>query len=141
MILVVVGAGVYLCVGLFSTDPPKAIITAEGKKVEAAQGSYCWGGALRYSCVDMISPPELINFEKLKPVAVSPKSKVKIEFEKEPDDSSLTVNRWVGNVDAESVSVNGNTFIVPEEKGVYVYAVSASWEKGSSGYAFTIEVR
>lgn len=141
MIFVVVGAAIYLCIGLFSNNPPKPIITAQGKKIESAQGSYCWGGALRYSCVDMISPPELINFEKLKPVAVSPESQVKIEFKKEPIEKSLTVKRWVSNEEAESVSMSGNVLIAPEEKGVYVYDVSASWERGSAGYAFVIEVR
>ena len=37
--------------------------------------------------------------------------------------------------------LNENVLLVPKEKGVYIYSVSANWEKGSSSYVFVIEVK
>lgn len=41
----------------------------------------------------------------------------------------------------ESVPISDNIVLLPKEKGIYVYNVYARWDKGSSSYAFIIEVR
>lgn len=41
----------------------------------------------------------------------------------------------------ENVLLNNNVLFMPKEKGVYIYSVSAQWEKGSSSYNFVIEVK
>lgn len=141
IVLVLLGVGIYFIFGLINTNLPEPTITVEGKKVEVAQGSYCWNGLINSGCVDMISPPGIIEHQGLKSVVVSPASELKIEFEKEPSANTLGVNRWLNDNEVEDVSLNNNVLIAPKEKGVYIYDVNASWEKGNSSYVFVIEVR
>jgi len=141
IVLVVLAVGVYYAIGLFNVKPPTPSITVEEKKVESVQGSYCWEALLRGVCADMISPPELIEFQELKPVVVSPQSRLKIEFKKEPKENTLIVNRWLTNGEIENVPISDNVVLLPNEKGIYVYDVSARWDNGSSSYAFVIEVK
>ncbi|MFC5602781.1 hypothetical protein [Sporosarcina koreensis] len=136
--VVVLIAGVYIVSNL---KPPKPNITIEDNTVEVAQGSYCWGGLISGQCVDMISPPELIKHHELKPVAVSPGAELKIEFNRKPLENTLVASIWFSNDEVEDAPLNDNVLVVPQEKGVYIYSVSARWEKGSSGYAFVIEVK
>ncbi|MCG7344479.1 hypothetical protein MHZ92_10060 [Sporosarcina sp. ACRSL] len=139
--LVAVGvlvAGIYFIVNL---TPPKPTITIEKKTVESAQGSYCWNGLMKQQCVDMITPPELIKHHELTPVAVSPGAELTIEFNRKPQENSLVTSIWFSNDEVENVPLHDNVVVVPREKGVYIYNVSAHWEKGSSSYAFVIEVK
>ncbi|MGP7817679.1 hypothetical protein [Niallia sp. 01092] len=141
LIIGVVSIGVYFIIGLSSTKPPSPIITVGDKKVEVAQGSYCWDGLFNSVCADTSSPPEIIKHQELKPVVVSPQSQLKIEFENKPKENTLGVNRWLTNEKTENVPLSDNVILLPKEKGVYLYDVSARWEKGSSSYAFVIEVQ
>ena len=139
--LVVLGVGIYFSIGLFTINPPEPTITIDGKKLEVARGSYCWNGLLKSICADTISPPMLIEHHDIKPVIVSPESELKIEFEKKPNANTLGVNRWFNDNEVEGVSLRNNVLIAPKEIGVYIYDVHARWKKGSSSYAFVIEVR
>jgi hypothetical protein len=141
LVLIALGIGGDFVTGLFSAKPPLPIITVGEKKVEVAQGSYCWNGLLNSVCADTSSPPELIKNQELKPVVVPPDSQLKIEFKDEPKENTLVVNRWLTNEKTENVPINDNVILLPKEKGVYVYDVSARWEKGDSSYVFVIEVR
>ncbi|MEH7346483.1 hypothetical protein V7122_21795 [Bacillus sp. JJ1532] len=141
VVLVVLGVGIYFVIGLFNNNPPSPTITFNEKKLEVARGSYCWDGLFNSICADTISPPRLIEHHEIKPVIVLPESELKIEFEKEPNVNTLGVNRWLNDNEVEDVSLNNNVLIAPKEKGVYIYDVHARWEKGSSSYAFVIEVR
>ncbi|WP_258000515.1 hypothetical protein [Bacillus sp. Marseille-P3661] len=127
--------------GSFSSKPPSPIITVAEKKVEVAQGSYCWNGLFNNVCADTISPSELIKFHGVKPTIVSPESKIKIKFKIEPNEHSLGVNKWLSDGNIESAPLDKNILTVPKEKGIYVYDVFARWEKGDSSYAFVIEVQ
>ncbi|KUO50272.1 MAG: hypothetical protein APF76_11210 [Desulfitibacter sp. BRH_c19] len=137
-VLVVLIIGVYF---IYTSEPPSPTITVGGKNIASAQGSYCWRGLLNGKCVDMVSPPEIIRESGLKPIIVSPEAQLKIEFRNKPKENSLGVNIWVSDQETEVVPLNGNVLIVPKEKGVYVYDIFAGWEKGSSSYAFVIEVQ
>lgn len=141
IVLVVLGVGIYFVIGLFNNNPPEPTITVDEKKLEVARGSYCWDGLFNSICADTISPPMLIEHHEIKPVIVSPESELKIEFEKEPNANTLGVNRWLNDNEVEGISLSNNVLIVPKEQGVYIYDVHASWKKGSSSYAFVIEVR
>lgn len=141
IVLVLLGVGIYFVIGLFNINPPEPTITVEGKKVEVVQGSYCWDGLFNSICADTSSPPELVKNQGLKPVAVSPESEIKIEFKKEPNENTLGVSNWISDNEIEEVSLSNNVLIAQKDKGVYVYDVHARWEKGSSGYAFVIEVQ
>lgn len=141
LIICMVSVGIIFIKEIFDNKPPKPLITVEGKTVEVAQGSYCWEGLLRSQCVDMISPPELINSKSLKPVSVSAGAEIKIEFNQEPNKNTMGVNRWSGNGEIVDEPLKDNVLIVPIEKGKYVYEVYAYWDKGSSSFAFVIEVK
>lgn len=141
IIFLVLALGIFLVIGLFNNNPPKPLITIESENVEVAQGSYCWRGVINSRCIDMTSPPDIIKRKELKPVVVSPKDRIKIEFKKEPKVGTLNVNRWISNEETKSVSLNEDFFIAPKENGVYVYDVSANWERGSASYAFVFEVK
>lgn len=141
LVLIVLAFGIYFVIGLFNAKPPSPIITVEEKKIEVAQGSYCWDGLYNSICVDTLSPPMLIDHHEIKPVIISPKSELKIEFKKEPNKNTLGVNRWLNDNEVKNISLSNNVLIAPKEKGVYVYDVHARWEKGDSSYAFVIEVR
>ncbi|WP_155594030.1 hypothetical protein [Lysinibacillus cavernae] len=139
-LLAVVGlvVGVYF---VFNLKPPKPTITIENNTVEVAQGSYCWGGLINGQCIDKISPPDIIKHQHLKPVVVSPRAELKIEFNREPQENTIGAYIWFSNDEMKKVLLNNNIFLVPKEKGVYIYSVSAHWKKGSSSYAFVIEVK
>ncbi len=136
--VVVLVGGIYFA---FNLKPPKPIITIENKTVEVAQGSYCWHGLINVQCVDKISPPDIIKHYELKPVVVSPGAELKIEFKRKPLENTLNASTWFSNNEIENAPLNENVLLVPKEKGVYIYSVSAYWEKGSSSYVFVIEVK
>lgn len=136
--VVVLVGGIYF---VYNLKPPKPIITIENKTVEVAQGPYCWRGPISAQCVDMISPPDIIKHHELKPVVVSPGAELKIKFNRKPQENTLVASLWFSNGETENAPLNDNVLVVPKEKGVYIYSVSARWEKGSSGYVFVIEVK
>ena len=88
-----------------------------------------------------MSPPELIKHHELKPVAVSPGAELNIKFNRKPQENTLTASIWFSDDEVESAPLHDNAVVVPREKGVYIYNVSAHWEKGSSSYVFVIEVK
>ncbi|MCY9550067.1 hypothetical protein [Lysinibacillus xylanilyticus] len=126
---------------VFNLKPPKPTITIEKNTVEVTQGSFCWNGLINVQCVDKISPPDLIKQQDLKPVVVSPGAELKIEFNRKPLENTLGASIWFNKNEMENVPLNDNALLVPKEKGVYIYSVSAHWKKGSSSYNFVIEVK
>lgn len=130
--------GIYFVI---SSKPPSPIITVEGKKVGVVQGTYCWEGLFNNECADTTSPPELIKHKGLKATIVSPESDIKIEFKTKPNKNSMGVNQWLQNGEPTNATLNGNVITAPKEEGVYVYDVFARWDKGSSSYAFIIQVQ
>ncbi|HBJ01589.1 hypothetical protein [Lysinibacillus sp. UBA5990] len=136
--VVVLVGGIYF---VFTLKPPKPTITIENNTVEVAQGSYCWDRLFNVQCVDKISPPDIIKNQKLKPVVVLPRAELKIEFNRKPLENTLSASIWFNKNEMENVLLNNNVLFMPKEKGVYIYSVSAQWEKGSSSYNFVIEVK
>ncbi|RHW41473.1 hypothetical protein D1B31_07020 [Neobacillus notoginsengisoli] len=133
--------GIYLILTLIPVGPPTLAVSAGNQHMTAARASFCWEGIIHSKCEDTISPPELVKHHNLKPIVVSPGEEVKIAFKKVPLKDSVGISRWVSDIDAERATLNGNIFTAPDEKGIYVYSIHGSWERGSSGYAFVIEVR
>ncbi|MFG3612901.1 hypothetical protein [Rummeliibacillus stabekisii] len=140
-LLILVIAGGFYVNSLLNSKPPLPIIRAGHENVAKVRGSYCWEGLISSECVDTIPPPELIKSENLTPVIASPSSKLKIVFKNEPKKNTISVSKWLTNNQVEDVELNKNTIVLPQEKGIYVYDVSANWEKGSASYAFAIEIR
>ena len=124
---------------LLTSGPPKPIVTVEGTKITLVQGSYCWKRIAGTGCVDKISPPEILDNNKIVPFSVSPQSKIKINFKKQPE--KVEVEKWMNNDESEKVIVEDNSISVPNEKGKYIYIISGRWDKGSSSYIFSIKVK
>ena len=53
----------------------------------------------------------------------------------------MGANKWITNEETENVKLYDHVLTAPKEKGVYVYDIYASWEKGSSSDVFVIEVQ
>lgn len=141
LLVIVIAVGLYFIVGVFDAKPPSPTISVDGKKIDVAQGSYCWDGLLNASCVDTISPPDLIAHDNIKPTIVSPESELNIEFTEQPSKNTLAVNQWLDNKEVVNVPINNHVLKTPKETGVYVYDVHAGWKQGDAAYAFVIEVR
>ncbi|WP_043931236.1 hypothetical protein [Bacillus sp. EB01] len=134
-------AALYGVLSIIPFGPPGLSVSAGEQSVSAARGSFCWEGYIREKCEDTPSPPELVKLHNLKPIVVSPGEEIKIAFKKIPIADTVGISRWVSDIGAEAASLNGNILTAPDEKGIYVYSMYGSWEKGSSGYAFVIEVK
>lgn len=65
---------------------------------------------------------------------------VYIAFKRKPVKGTLNASVWFNNEIVENVPLQNNVLVVPNEKGIYIYGISANWEKGSAGYVFSIEV-
>lgn len=139
LVLVAVVFGVTIIVN--SNNPPRPTITIENNELKVVQGSYCWEGIMSAECMDKISPAELIGSNNIKPVVVSPGAELTIDYEQKPKENTLYVSIWLNNEQTKEVQLHNNKLFVPTEKGIYIYGVSASWEKGSSSNVFVIEVR
>ena len=83
----------------------------------------------------------MISFENHKIVSAAPGTKVIIDFDKKPLKDSIHLSRWLNEEESLQVPLNGNKFMLPAEKGTYVYDVSANWDNGDAVYAFVIEVK
>lgn len=123
------------------SEPPVPIVTIHNKVVPTAPASYCWNGLLRSECVDTISPPEIIQHQDLKPIIVPAEVKIKVEFKDEPLKDTLTASKWSQGQQSESTMITNHLLTAPKEKGVYIYDIFASWEKGDASYVFVIEVQ
>lgn len=117
--------------------PPMPNVTAGYKQVTVVRGSSCWASNGTGQCVDMVSPKELLK--NVEPTVAASGSKVKIDFEYSPIE--LTITLWtVKGVKAITLEPE-NTFVLPPEKGTYIYSVFAKWKEGTSDFVFTVEVR
>lgn len=75
-----------------------------------------------------------------KPTVVPSNEEVTIKFKESPL-GKLVVTQWIDEDNTTSITVKNDKIKVPKEKGVYVYYVTANWEKGRGHYAFSIEVK
>ena len=128
-----------LIIMLLNAGPPKPIVLSGDNKITIEQGSYCWEKITGTECVDKISPPEILDNNKIVPFSVSPQSKIKINFKKQPE--KVEVEKWVSHGESEKISVEDNVISVPSKKGTYIYIISGRWDKGSSSYIFSIKVK
>ncbi|WP_027409838.1 hypothetical protein [Anoxybacteroides tepidamans] len=138
LLLSVFGFGYWI---IKESKPPAPRITVGATNIPTAQGTYCWTGLFNGMCVDMSSPIDIIRHERLQPVVVSPGAELRIGFRREPIKGTLGVRQWMREDEAEDVNLVGNMFKAPETKGIYIYDVYASWEKGDASHVFVIQVK
>lgn len=117
-------------------EPPRPELTVDGKNIPYEIGTYTWFEDGRGICVDIIGLPELIK--GLDAVAVSPGSKLIIDFKYEPE--NLGAELWI-NKEPVREEVVGNTIILPSSKGIYIFCIHAHWKEGDGSYAFIVEVQ
>lgn len=118
-------------------EPPMPRINVEGMQVAIVRGSSCWAANGMGKCVDMVSPPELVK--KVIPTVATAGSKAMIQFDYVPSESG--VNQWGSEGTMMIALEQGNTFRLPQVKGIYVYDVYGRWKEGSSSFAFSVEVK
>ncbi|GLC86935.1 hypothetical protein [Lysinibacillus piscis] len=140
-VLTLLGLGVFLVIILvLNMEPPMPTVSVDSKKMEVVQGSYCWNKLVNATCVDKISPPELLAHHQIVPTVVSPQSAIKVEFQKQPIEE-IVVEEWSNSNANKVVSVEGNIFLASQEKGSYIYMISGRWHKGSASYIVNIDVK
>ncbi|SFC93469.1 hypothetical protein SAMN05443252_1095 [Bacillus sp. OV322] len=133
--------GVYIGVGMLQAEPPQPAVNADGKSIRVYPGSYCWNSMFNARCVDTIGPVGIIQHHQAKPISISPGSTITFGYGKKPNKGSVGANRWNPDNESATVTLKGNSFTAPNEKGTYVYDVFASWEKGSASHVFVVEVK
>ncbi|SFJ68892.1 hypothetical protein [Thermoflavimicrobium dichotomicum] len=124
--------------------PPLPTITADGKKVSAVRGSYCWKSGNKGECVDAIESTELVKNHQ--PIPVLPQTKLLIHFDYPPKGGTLKAEQWSnGKTWADGkvkpIPIQNQSMILPHEKGKYIYHIYGNWKEGSASYFFVIEVR
>ncbi|MGV3467313.1 MAG: hypothetical protein ACO1OT_18735 [Heyndrickxia sp.] len=140
-VLVTLITGIYLSIGKMTSKPPLPTLTVGEKNIEVLYGTFCWKSLFNFICSDSSAPPNIIDHQGVKPIIVEPSSKLTIKFNIAPNKNTLNVDRWINSTESKSVEINNDAILLPKEKGIYVYGISAGWDKGSSTYAFIIEVR
>ena len=115
--------------------PPMPILTIQGKNVPVKMGTYTWAENERGITVDTVEPPELVkDFE---PVKVHPNAKLHVDFKDKPIE--VKVGLWENN-EVRFKNISDNTFTLPEDDGVYIGVVYASWQEGNATFVFKIQV-
>ncbi|SFA85731.1 MULTISPECIES: hypothetical protein [unclassified Bacillus (in: firmicutes)] len=138
ILLSVIALGIYAF--QIGTRPPEPTVTVAQKSVQTTEGSYCWDGLLRAGCVDKAYTSVYHMGNKKNAVVVEPNSTIMINFDREPIDGTLEVEKWLNEDEVEGIDMNHETFTAPSEKGLYVYHIMAHWKQGGGSYAFSIKV-
>ncbi|WP_430787516.1 hypothetical protein VBD025_16665 [Virgibacillus flavescens] len=136
----IIGLGVFLFQSLGSTEPPTPNVTVGDTEIPTTQGSYCWDGLFSAKCVDMVYTSGWDMGMEHEPVKVSPNEKINVEFDKEPLENSLFVEKWTDEEEVIKIEMKNNTITAPAESGVYVYLIRANWKQGDGSYAFAVKV-
>lgn len=139
IVLLVIIGGVFIFNIFKNAKPPIPEIYADNQSISATQGSYCWEGIMYAQCVDMVYSLEEIA--KHPSTIVSPNEKIRITFRNEPIKDTLLVHQQYPEKNASEIKLEKGIFTAPKEKGIYVYTISANWDRGSGGFFFNIEVK
>lgn len=138
---ILIGIGGYVLGKGVEAKPPEPVVTIDEKEISIVRGSYCWSSSLKSVCEDTSAPPDIVSYANQKPVAAQPSTEVTIDFDEKPLKDSIELSRWLNEEESTSVPLNDHTFVLPKEKGSYIYSVSARWDQGDAVYAFIIEVK
>ncbi|ASK64166.1 hypothetical protein CFK37_19435 [Virgibacillus phasianinus] len=148
-VIIVLGVLLALAIILPSTsfslpDSPRLDLSVDGTQIKTTQGRFCGDAFLGTKCVtknDFDSTFAMgMNHD---PVMVLPNSKIKFNFDKTPSDGTLIVKMFKNEGDRKRLDNEDNVIVAPKKEGVYVYYISAEWEKNNmfANYAFSIKVK
>lgn len=123
--------------------PPIPVVNVGEEIIEVVRGSYCWNTG----CVDYAAPPEIL--EGKVPFQVQNGENIKIQFDYEPQPSSISVSRMPETEQEwEKEELVNGLLTVPNGEGIYYYDFHANWysedgkySSGDSFYAFVIKVK
>lgn len=140
LLLLLVLSGCSNPVAELGTSPPIPKITVHKENIDVLQGSYCWIAYGKGSCVDMISPGELLQHHDYKAIKASPGEKVTIQFAGKPRNGSMSIQYETGQK-LQDIPIKGSSFFIPDEEGTQIYSLSADWGQGkSASFVFSIKV-
>jgi len=117
------------------SHPPTLSAQVDGVGVPAVLSSHCWK-----SCADYPLPEDHLRAEGYKPPVVKAESSLKLAFSTAPQEWSL--DRWQGGKLQHVGTQRGmpQSILMPTKAGVYTYAISGDWTKGSAMYIFQVEI-
>lgn len=98
-------------------------------------------GLLSGRCEDTIYASPIEMTRKHTPTIVSPNDKITIDFKRDPNSETLLVEQWFDEQKQAEIELEDGSFLVPSEKGIYVYHVFAWWKQGDGNFAFSVEVK
>ncbi|WP_142129665.1 hypothetical protein [Bacillus sp. SLBN-3] len=95
-------------------------------------GTFTWTENKRAVASESLTPPDLVDVTN----EVEAGTTVSIDFDKEPD--VMKVGVWEDD-DEVLKQIAGNTIILPDEKGDFLYVIRAEWPEGDALYALSIK--
>lgn len=121
--------------------PPVLNISHENRRTHAERGTFSWSihnddGSEVMTSSDSEGPTELVK--NTNPLKVPPKAIITLEFNDKPKE--MLVNIWEDDKQIKQDFADMK-LIVPESKGLVIYEVIATWEQGTSHYAFLVKVK
>ena len=116
--------------------PPMPALTIQEKNVPVRMGTYSWSESGRGITADSVDPPELVK--DLEPVTVHPHATLHVDFRDKP--LEIKAGLWE-NDGVEFKDISDHTFTLPEDDGVYIGVIYASWPVGDATFVFKIHVR
>ncbi|OUM84646.1 MAG: hypothetical protein BAA01_05770 [Bacillus thermozeamaize] len=116
--------------------PPMPALTIQEKNVPVRMGTYSWSESGRGITVDSVDPPELVK--DLEPVTVHPHATLHVDFRDKP--LEIKAGLWENN-GVTFKNLSDGTFTLPEDDGVYIGVIYASWQEGNATFVFKIQVQ
>lgn len=118
-----------------------AFIEFNGNEYELTRGSYKWetklkSGETRSEMTDHAGPFQMASY--IEPIKVEPNQRVKILLEGDPQ---IEVFEWNESGREKKYEVTQNQFIIPADKGEYIFEVFSKWKNGEISYAFVADVQ
>lgn len=123
--------------------PPEIYVIYENERYKGVKGTSSWivdlgDGNISSTEVDSITPNELVDYQEQK-IVLKENVSFKVDFDVKPISYSIKI--WDGLNDTEEVIYNnGKGILVPSNREVVIYVVSATWAQGNANYAFEIIV-
>lgn len=117
--------------------PPIPKLTSGKTEIPVVMGTYSWRSFNKHVIADAPGATDLMIDKN--PTSIQPNAEIRVSFSNKPD--KMIWAKWVGNEIVDEVELKSNKFILPTEKGEYIYSINASWGKNNSGlYAFKVSI-
>lgn len=118
--------------------PPLPEVTADGRKLPVAVGTYCW-----FACAEI----SLLGVTRGLPVeVVAPGSPIRVSFKGNNQPTHVLSYRLSTDGSMADMKLVEGGFAAPDQEGVYSYAVKSVWDGkesfgGDAYYGFVVKVK